>query len=276
MWYHIIVILVALCLFAVLYLYMIMPRMFGKPTTNMFVKQYYAHRGLFDNSKGIPENSMKAFQRAIEKGYGIELDVQLTKDRIPVVFHDFSLNRICGIDKKVSDFTWEELRKIPLLGTDQTIPSFSEVLKLVRGRVPLIIELKTINLKFEICRKVDSILQDYQGDYGIQSFNPVALSWYKKNRPEIIRGQLSTNFYREDNSNIFLVILQHMLLNFLSKPDYIAYNWKYRRILSRYVCHKVYKKPAIAWTVRSEEELEHCRKAFDLFIFEGFIPEEVA
>lgn len=273
MWMHVLTIGMIAILFVTVYFFLIMPRMFGMPVTDLFLKQYYAHRGLFNNHKGVPENSMAAFRRAIDCGYGIEFDVQLTKDQIPVVFHDFSLKRICGIEKKISECTWEELKRLTLLESKETIPSLHQVLEQISGQVPIIIELKTVKTKSHLCQKVDDILQRYNGMYVIQSFNPAALYWYKKNRPNIIRGQLSTNFFKEEQKNILLIFLQHMLLNFLSKPDYIAYNWKYRNILSRYVCHKVYKKPAIAWTIRSEEELERCKKAFDLFIFEGFIPE---
>ena len=125
----------------VLYLLAIMPRMLHKPDTEPFKKVLYAHRGLFDNATNAPENSLAAFQKAVDAGYGIELDIQLTKDKIPVVFHDFTLDRVCGVKGKVCDFTYEELLKFPLSGSDQRIPKFSEVLSLVDGRVPLIVEI---------------------------------------------------------------------------------------------------------------------------------------
>ena len=96
--------------------------------------KYYAHRGLH-GEEGIPENSMAAFRKAVDAGYGIELDVQVTKDKIPVVFHDFTLQRVCGQEGKVCDYTYEELQKFHLCRSVETIPLFEDVLKLVDGNV---------------------------------------------------------------------------------------------------------------------------------------------
>ena len=118
----------------ILYLLMIMPRVSGKPDMTPFKKWLYAHRGLHDNASEAPENSLKAFSRAVEAGYGIELDVQMTKDRVPVVFHDFTLERVCGRKGKVSDYTYQELQKFRLCASDERIPKFEDVLRLVDAR----------------------------------------------------------------------------------------------------------------------------------------------
>ncbi len=264
---------ICLAFFAALYLLMIMPRIWGKPDMKPFKEWLYAHRGLHDNETDAPENSLRAFQKATEAGYGIELDIQLTKDKVPVVFHDFTLKRICGAEEKVCDFTCEELQRFRLCGTDQTIPRFEKVLELVGGRVPLIVELKAEGKDVSVCQAADSLLKDYQGMYCIESFNPLCVLWYRRNRKEIVRGQLSESFLREKKRRSFLYfVLQNLLLNWLGKPDFVAYNHMHYRALSRRLCRGLYRNTAAAWTIRSAKQLEEARKHFDIYIFEGFLP----
>ena len=235
----------------------------------------YAHRGLFDNDAGIPENSMKAFGRAVEAGYGIELDVQLTKDGIPVIFHDFTLERMCGISEKVVSLTYEQLNKLTLLNTDEKIPTLSGFLDMVGGAVPLIVELKIESTGVALCPAVQKLLDDYKGVYCIESFNPLALLWYRVKRNEVMRGQLSTNFRYDGNYKTPLYfILTHLLTNFITAPDFIAYNIKFKNEPSRLICRKLYKNLAAAWTVKSQQELDSLKNDFDLFIFDSFIPAE--
>lgn len=173
--------LIGLPALAVLYLLMIMPRMAGKPDTAPFQKWLYAHRGLHSNEPAqrgedmAPENSLRAFRRAVEAGFGIEMDVQMTKDHIPVVFHDFTLKRICGREGKVCDYTYEELQQFPLCGSDQRIPKFKDVLSCVDGKVPLIVELKIEAADLSVCPAADGLLAEYKGLYCIESFNPLGL-----------------------------------------------------------------------------------------------------
>ena len=108
------VVIIILAVLAILYLLMIMPRLTNRRERKKFLSVYYAHRGLHDNETPAPENSMAAFRKAVDAGYGIELDVQVTKDKIPVVFHDFTLQRVCGQEGKVCDYTYEELQKFHL------------------------------------------------------------------------------------------------------------------------------------------------------------------
>lgn len=119
-----------------------LPETGRKARMQAFERQYIAHRGFHDNRSECPENSLPAFERAIQMGYGIELDVQLTKDGVPVVFHDWDLKRAAGVDRKIRDCTFEELQSYRLFGSSQTIPAFETVLELADGRTPLIIELK--------------------------------------------------------------------------------------------------------------------------------------
>lgn len=239
------VLLIVVVVLAVLYLLMIMPRMLHKPDRSPYLGVLYAHRGLHDNESQAPENSMAAFQKAVDAGYGIELDVQLSKDKVPVVFHDFTLKRICGVEGKVEDYTYEELQKFPLAKSDQRIPKFSEVLKLVDGKVPLIVELKIEGLNTEVCPLADELLRAYQGVYCMESFNPLGVKWYRDHRPEVFRGQLAEQFlkHKEFNSPLYFV-LQNLMFNFLTKPDFIAYNHKHAKALSLRICHRLYHNVA--------------------------------
>ena len=256
---------------AILYLLLIMPRVTPRPM-HEFKDWYYAHRGFYDNKTDAPENSAKAMKLAVEKGYGIELDVQLTKDEKVVVFHDANLKRVCGVDAKVNSMTYEELQKLRLLNSDEKIPLFSEVLKIIDGKVPLIMEVKMVNAKTRVCELANKELEGYKGPYCIESFHPFAVLWYKKNRPVVVRGQLSANFKREGQKEGFQEWLVHMLLiNVLGRPDFVAYSHKSASNISRCLT-RMFGATAVAWTIRSQKELDKNRKKFDLFIFEGFCP----
>ena len=124
------------------YIYTIMPRVIRKPDKSAFQTRFFAHRGLHKNGTPLPENSLPAIKKAVEEGYGIEFDIQVTKDGVPVVFHDFTLHRMCGQKGRVCDYTLEELRKFRLLDCGEPIPTFKEALRAVDGKVPLIIEMK--------------------------------------------------------------------------------------------------------------------------------------
>lgn len=253
----------------------IAPNLFRRKDMTFWKNKYFAHRGLHNNAEP-PENSYKAFCLAIENGYGIELDVHLTKDNIPVVFHDDTLRRMCGVDKKIKDLSLEELNQYTLKNTKERIPPLNTILELVNGRVPLVIEIKSSNHLMSICSVTQALLDNYIGPYCIESFNPLVLVWYKRHRPSIIRGQLSTFLVKENDDNVKFLnfILQNLLLNFITKPDFIAYEHKYHKRLSYKICHLFYKTPTFAWTIRSEDDLIQSREFFDSFIFESILPKE--
>ncbi|MDO4293197.1 MAG: glycerophosphodiester phosphodiesterase [Eubacteriales bacterium] len=254
------------------YLYSISPRLSERPAR--LPQVYYAHRGLHDNLTDAPENSLAAFEKAAEAGYGIELDVQLTRDGQVVVVHDFSLKRLCQVDRPVDSFTYEELQELPIYGSSQRIPLFAEVLKLVAGRVPLIVELKYKNGS-KICEKAQEILNGYTGVYCVESFHPQVLRWYRQNYPHICRGQLSMNYQREDGSRgAQFFVMRHLLTNFLTRPDFIAYDCRAMHAVSKTICRNLFGCPLVAWTVKCQAQLDACRKHFDYFIFEGFVPRD--
>jgi glycerophosphoryl diester phosphodiesterase len=270
-------IIIFIIVIVLLYLLAIMPKLHHNADIKKLDGWLYAHRGLHNNKSEAPENSLKAFSLAVEKGYGIELDVQLTKDLVPVVFHDYDLNRACHADDKISDLSYEELRKYTLFQSQEKIPTLNEVLSVVEGKVPLIIELKIPWAPDKLCNVVSNILDQYQGVYCIESFNPFGLMWYRKHRPKIVRGQLATDFIREkvEGSKVQYVILKYLLMNFLTKPDFIAYHHVYKKSLSFTICRILYRIKTVAWTIQSQKDYNDSRGYFEWIIFDSFIPEEV-
>ena len=269
------VVLIVILVLIVLYFLAIKPRLSRQKQWAPFKGVYYAHRGLHDNESEAPENSLPAFKKAVKAGYGIELDVQLTKDRVPVVFHDFTLERACGRPGKVYEYTYEELQQFPLFQSNERIPKFEEVLKVVDGKVPLIVEIKLEWMDLTVCAFVDKLLKEYKGMYCIESFNPLVLTWYRRYHNDVLRGQLSDAFLKEgEYRGVLYWILQNLLLNWMTKPDFVAYNHKYADNLSRRLCRKLYKNMAAAWTIKSQQELEAAKEEFDVFIFDSFIPKK--
>ncbi len=272
----------------------IQPRIINKPSREGHMDVLYAHRGLFDNNSDAPENSMAAFRKAVQAGYGIELDIQLSKDGIPVIFHDFTLARVAryevgsepsdavknedgslGVKGRVDDYTFEELQSFHLMNSQEKIPTFESFLEMVNGQVPLIVEFKIEKTDLSLCPKADTLLRNYKGVYCIESFNPLCLKWYRENHDDVMRGQLSDWFFRED-PNLYRGMLYFMLtnlwFNFLTRPDFIAYNHRFFYNPSRMICRGLYRNVAAAWTIKSEEQLQKAKKHFDIYIFDSFVP----
>lgn len=273
------VILIAVLVLILLYLFLIAPRMLKKPDRTPLYGRHYAHRGLFDNNTNAPENSLPAFQKAVNAGYGIELDVQLTKDSIPVVFHDASLKRMCGVDGNVWEYTLEELQQMKLASSNETIPTFSDVLNTIAGKVPLIVEYKLDVAQTKVCELGNELLNTYQekyhGIYCIECFHPLALIWYKKNRPDIVRGQLCMEYWKEEKfrGKLLYLLLSYLVTNVATRPDFIAYQHSDASNLSRRICRKL-GALSVAWTIKSQEQLKTAKDQFDLFIFDSFIPKD--
>ena len=207
------------------YIWMIAPGRVTRDQKTPFMRKNFAHRGLHTEDKSVPENSLAAFRRASERGYGMELDVQLSKDGQVVVFHDDTLNRVCGVDARVDELTLAELKELSLCGTDERIPLFSELLETVDGAGALIVELKTGRHNAELCEKTLALLRGYKGEFCIESFDPRIVAWFRKNAPDIVRGQLSCppEGYNGELPAPAALILSRTLLNFLARPQFIAY-----------------------------------------------------
>ncbi len=266
------VILIALLVLATLYLFVVKGRT-GHKGILALRGWYYAHRGL--HSDGVPENSMAAFVAAKNAGYGLELDVHLMADGNLAVIHDSSLRRTACADIIVEDMSAEQLCGYRLESTDESIPLLLQVLDLVAGAVPLIIELKTYNGNYaQLCQATCDLLDSYGGPFCIESFDPRCIAWLRKHRRDIIRGQLTENFFRS-KSNLSWVAkfaMRHQLLNVITRPDFVAYRFADRKTISNFFCRKVWGMLGVGWTIRKKEDFDTAVSEGWLPIFENFIP----
>ncbi len=227
-----------------------------------------AHRGL--HSRELPENSLAAFAAAKTAGYGVELDVQLTLDKQVVVFHDPDLKRMCGVDKKVRDLTFAQLEEYTLANSEERIPLLSQVLDLLKD-IPIICEIKPHNgnTNTEICPYVCEEIEKYQGIIWIESFSPFILRWFYQNRPEIMRGQLAMDFIkrREGLSLGEALAMKHLLVNFLGRPDFIAYRWD-DDSFGFWLCRRLFNPLCFAWTLTDRKQRDLLKHKYDGFIFD--------
>lgn len=240
-----------------------------------FTQQPIAHRGYFDNETGLPENSLSAFERAIQMNYAIELDVQVTADGTPVVFHDQDTERMCGTPGKIYELTDEQIADMRLLDSDETIPTFADVLSLIDGQVPLLVEVKGVSGDDPkaIAAASAELLDSYEGVYAVQSFNPFALQWFKDNRPDVVRGQLLQDFLKdpEGQSLVNRIGLTTMMTNVLSRPNFISYELADAGQVNFQVVRGATGIDCFAWTLKSQQELDDARsQGFVGFIFDSF------
>lgn len=236
----------------------------------------YAHRGLHDGGEA-PENSMAAFRRALNNYYGVELDVHLMADGQLAVIHDSSLKRTAGAEVEIEDLTAADLEQYRLEGTQEKIPLFADVLRLFEGKTPLIVELKAARGNHAaLTEAACALLDTYDVSYCIESFDPRCLMWLKKHRPDVVRGQLSHAFLKKGKGGgqplINRIVLQLMLLNCKTRPDFIAYCLQDRKNLSVWLCRKIYKVQEVNWTVKNKEEMAEAERLGNLVIFEQFDP----
>jgi glycerophosphoryl diester phosphodiesterase len=266
-------IVAALILIFALYILLLSPGRLPQSAPPALWRARYAHRGLHDKENTLPENSLAAFRDAVKEGYGIELDINLTTDDQVVVFHDDDLKRMCGVDKRVADCSWEELQGYRLNGTEQRIPLFSEVLSLVDGRVPLIVELKNTTRNAALCAEGAALLDAYGGPYCIESFHPGIVTWFKKHRPEVVRGQLAAGI-RQYGKQVWWqkLLLSSMLTNVASRPHFAAFRHEDAHGRLRLKLYRMAGGKLVAWTVRDTDDIAWCERFFDVIIFEYFRP----
>ena len=252
-------------------LYMLAPGSATKRQKAPFVGRSYAHRGLHSEDKSVPENSLEAFRLAGRAGYGAELDVRLTKDGQVVVFHDDTLDRMCGVHARVDEKSYDELKLLSLCGTDQRIPLLTEVLEVYGGRGPLIVELKSGPRNRELCEKTYAILSDYPGEVCIESFNPRIVRWFRFHGKDLVRGQLATTTsdYGDAVSKRTAFLLSHCLLNFMSRPQFIAYRVGFRPLSVRLA--EAMGAMRFCWTAHNER----AERGRDGVIFEFYRPQRI-
>lgn len=269
---------IVLALAVVFLLYLLCLRCSRRRDWSAFRGWRYAHRGFHDKPR-IPENSLPAFRRAVQCGFGAELDVHLMKDGHLAVIHDASLLRTAGADVLIEDLTAEELSAYTLEGTEQHIPLLEEVLPIFAGKAPLIVELKAERGNAEaLAAAACKLLDRYRVDYCMESFDPRCLAWLWHNRPDVVRGQLSENFTRHgDGAQLPGAVrwaLGNLLLNCYARPDFIAYRFEDRAALSLKLCRGVYGAQEFSWTIRSRAHMDAAEAAGALVIFEQFDPRE--
>lgn len=272
-----IIALIIIAALILIYFFMIYPAPASKAARSAFAKRNYAHRGFYDNETARPENTLPAFEAAMQRGYGCELDVQFTSDKKLIVFHDNDYKRSSGVNKKVWEVSYDEAKKIKLFNSDETVPLFSEVLETVAGREPLIVEIKAegVNCKwyYEVCEATLKLLREYHGVYCVESFHPMVVRWFKKNAPDLVRGQLVNGWRRWKRSipTIAALAIDKQLSNVLARPNFIAYHEEDVNRSLRLV--QKLGALTVMWTVRNEERLEELKKTEDAIIFEKFAPD---
>lgn len=244
-----------------------------------FLSRPLAHRGLHNIADARPENSVAAFQAAIDAGYGIELDLQSTKDGQAVVFHDYDLQRLMGRTGAVQQKTLTQMQEIPLLGGEKGAPSLETVLELVDGQVPLLIEIKDQDLRLgpnvgPLEQATTDALENYQGPVAVMSFNPHSVAHMQRIAPQVARGLVTCDFMRDDWP---LVPAQRRddLVNIpdfeATKSCFISHQWD---DLSAPAVRKIKESghPILCWTIRSAEDEAQARKVADNVTFEGYLP----
>ena len=238
----------------------------------------YAHRGLHGDFCGSysAENSLSAFRKAAELGFGIELDLRLSADGEVIVFHDDTLNRVAGREGRAEELTAEELAELSLLGTGEGVPTFKSVLECVGGRVPLLVEIKSDGKDQSVVAAAYKLLEQYEGAFILESFNPLSLAALKKLDKSIPRGFLCTKHTKNENRrSLKYRVIQRHLLNFLARPSFIAADKNEHKMLPIPIIRFLFRPAFMAWTIKSpEEEKKAYENGFDGVIFEGYIPEK--
>lgn len=228
-------------------------------------KRPIAHRGFHRGFK-VPENSMKAFERAIKKNYAIEFDVRMTKDKQLVVFHDESLFRLCSSLKEISSEDYTQIKDIKLYGTNQRIPLLKDVLKFVNNRVPMLIELKNYGEVGEFEYLVSKELEKYNGKFGICSFNPEVVNWFKTKKPKLKRGLI---FGDVKESKTKLHHIDFLKSFYKVKPDFVSLDYRLIDTLIPRFCNRK-KVPIVSWTLNSKKQIGKAKRVLDNIIFENF------
>ena len=256
-----------------LYLFLIAPAGKPNPQVQALGVTHFAHRGLHDSKQGIPENSLAAYRRAVEHGFGIELDVHVTADRGLIVMHDDTVRRMTGAEGRICEMKRADFADLRLEGTEEKVPCLQEVLDLVAGQVPLLIELKADgNNAAVLGPEAFRVLDAYKGSYVVESFDPRVLVWLKKNRPQIGRGQLATN---GGPTPLVRFALRNLLANVAARPHFIAYDHTcVQKSLGARLCRSLFRCPRYEWTIRDPQIYKENAAKGISNIFEGFIPEE--
>ena len=256
------------------YVLAVLPRRPGKAGAAPFRGLMAAHRGLYEKDQSVPENSLEAFKRAAAYGCGVELDVQLSKDGAVVVFHDDTVDRMTTEKGRVDSFTLAELQAMPLKGTAHRMPLFTDVMAVLDGVSPTIVELKSTPNYKELCEKTLAILRTCKGPYCVESFDPRIVRWFYLHAPDIVRGQLTEaySYWRKAGLPLWRCLMMHTLcINFLTHPQFIAFGRGHRPLCM--LLGRRLGTMTVFWTERPDSDHELLAKRYDCRIFEHYRPE---
>lgn len=260
------------------YFFMIASQRSDSEQTEPFQNLNCAHRGLYEKDQSVPENTLRAFERAVEHGYGVELDVQLSKDGAVVVFHDDFVDRETTYSGRVDSFTLEELQAMSLFGTHGdklNIPLFTDVMQVLDGKSPTIVELKSTDQYVELCEKTLAILRTCTGPYCVESFDPRIVYWFRKNAPDLMRGQLSESYkgWRATTSPLKAFAMSHFWTNLLTRPNFLAYGSMKQPLALRLA--RWQKAFLVYWTEEPDSDRDTLEQRYDCIIFEHFYPDQI-
>ncbi|MDO4851793.1 MAG: glycerophosphodiester phosphodiesterase family protein [Clostridia bacterium] len=269
-------ILVILALLCVGYVFLIACAKPSKEQTAPFQNLNCAHRGFYEKDQSVPENTLRAFERAVEHGYGVELDVQLTKDGEVVVFHDDIVDRETEYKGRVDSFTLEELQAMSLFGTHGdklNIPLFTDVMAVLDGKSPTIVELKSTENYEELCQKTLKILRTCKGPYCVESFDWRIVRWFRLHAPDLMRGQLTESYagWRHSLPVLPALAMSHLWTNVLTRPHFIAYGSMKQPLALRLA--RPMGAFTVYWTEEPSSDHETLKKRYDCRIFQHYSPE---
>jgi glycerophosphoryl diester phosphodiesterase len=241
-----------------------------------WLKRPIAHRGLHDVTRGVVENSAAAVGAALAKGYTVEVDLQCARDGLPVVFHDKSLERLTDETGLVAERDAETLCAIRLRGSTDTVLSLPDLLSLVAGRVPLVIEVKSTwgrDPRYE--QNIAQMLASYRGEIAVMSFDPHLVAAFRRLAPALPRGLIAERFedrYAKELPPLRRFAMRHLLTSVIAKPNFIAYDVRALPALAPALARTLFRLPLLTWTVRTESEKATARRYADAMIFEGIEP----
>lgn len=236
-----------------------------------------AHRGFHDRDAGRIENSRTAIRAAVDRGFAIEVDLQIAADDVPMVFHDATLDRLTTESGPVHALPGNVLAGITLNGSTETIPTFDDLLTIVDGKVPLVIELKPHGRRTNAL--ADAVLQrlaSYSGKVALMSFDPEMVATIAQKSPDQVRGIIADATPRRvawgGGSVIGRFGLRHLLHVPRTRPHFIAYDCQALPAPAPAILHRICGRPVLTWTVRDSDEQKRVRRWTDQIIFEGFDP----
>jgi glycerophosphoryl diester phosphodiesterase len=240
-----------------------------------WLKRPIAHRGLHDRSTGIIENSISAVRAAMGAGLAVEVDLQCAADRMPIVFHDATLDRLTAETGDVAARSVEALAQIPLRDSADCILSLPALLSLVNGHVPLILEVKSTWTRegtFE--NNIAKLLEPYSGPVAVMSFDPHCIAAFRQAAPNLPRGLIADRFDDPDHWSQLSFwrrfAMRNLLTAAIARPNFIAYDIDALPAVAPLAARFLFGLPLLTWTVKTEEQRDRALRYADAMIFEGF------